>query len=104
MNIIQRNFFTLLRSGAFGSKGHIEPMSAWKWNRLYQLSLMHGVTAIVYDGISNHDDDFFMQMPNWQLANWQRATEETELNNRRITMSLSGSLKNLTAGRCVRYC
>ena len=84
MNIIQRNFFTLLRSGAFGSKGHIEPMSAWKWNSLYQLSLMHGVTAIVYDGISNHDDDFFMQMPNWQLANWQRATEETELNNRRI--------------------
>ena len=34
MDIIQRNLFRLLRSGAFGTQEQIEPMSAFKWERL----------------------------------------------------------------------
>lgn len=84
MNVIQRNFFTLLRSGAFGSRGTIEPMSAWKWNRLYRLSLMHGVAALVYDGIRRHSADFFiMQMPAELTDLWRRTTEDTKRANER---------------------
>lgn len=36
MDIIQRNFLKLLKCGAFGQREQLEPMSAWKWKRLYQ--------------------------------------------------------------------
>lgn len=97
MNVIQRNFFTLLRSGAFESREHIEPMSAWKWNRLYQLSLMHSVTALIYDGIKRHSEDFFMQMPQAQTLLWQKSTEETEQANRKaneVTYTLVNTLNH----------
>ncbi len=99
MNIIQRNFFTLLRSGTFGGRGRIEPMSPWKWNRLYQLSVMHGVVALVYDGICNHADDFFMQMPEAQRENWLKATEETEQANRRANEATARLMTTLSHGQ-----
>ena len=45
MNIIERNFYRLLRSGALGTDEEIEPLSVWKWNRLFQYSQMHDVTT-----------------------------------------------------------
>ena len=63
MDIIQRNFLRLLRCGAFGKTEPIEPMSHWKWNRLYQISQIHGVTPWIRDGIRRCQDDFFLQMP-----------------------------------------
>ena len=35
MDIVKRNFFRLLRSGAYDSDEQIEPMSAFKWQKLY---------------------------------------------------------------------
>ncbi len=54
MDVVQRNFFRLLRSGTFGGHEPVEPMSAYKWNRLYQMALMHGVAALTADGIERH--------------------------------------------------
>ena len=82
MDVIQRNFFRLLRSGAFGGDGEkVEPMSPWKWNRLYNVSLMHGVAALVCDGIKRHASDFFMQMPEAQWRKWELATKTAEARN-----------------------
>lgn len=89
MDVIQRNFFRLLRSGTFGGNEPVEPMSAWKWNRLYQISLMHGVAALVADGIGRHANDFFLQIPVGQMSSWQRTTVETEANNRDINMRVA---------------
>ena len=63
MDIIQRNFLRLLRCGAFGKTEPIEPMSHWKWNRLYEISQIHGVTPWIRNGIRRCQDDFFLQMP-----------------------------------------
>lgn len=62
MEIIQRNFLRLLRCGAFGKTEPIEPMSHWKWNRLYEISQIHGVTPWIRDGIRRSKDDFFLQI------------------------------------------
>lgn len=66
MDIVQRNFLRLLRSGAFGSASRpvepIEPMSQWKWNKLYQISQIHGVTPWIRDGIRRSQDDFFLDI------------------------------------------
>ena len=73
MDIIQRNFLRLLKSGAFGQRERIEPMSAWKWKRLYQLSQMHDVTPWVYDGIQISHDDFFLQIRQEQMIQWKES-------------------------------
>ena len=87
--VIQRNFFRLLRCGAFGEKEPIEPLSAWKWKRIHQLSLMHGVGAIVADGIKMCEDDFFMQLPDGQSGAWLSTTRKTEEYNAEINTRLA---------------
>ena len=81
MDVIKRNFFRLLRSGTFGDKEAVEPMSAWKWERLYHISLMHGVAAFVADGIRRHADDFFLQIPPDMMRNWEKTVAEIEEEN-----------------------
>ena len=73
MNIIERNFYRLLRAGAFGTEEQIEPLSAWKWNRLYQLSEMHDVAPLLYKGIERCQDQFFLQIPTELLQHWSQA-------------------------------
>ena len=79
MDIIQRNFLRLLQCGAFGQREQIEPMSAWKWNRLYQLSQMHDVTPWVYDGIKQCADDFFLKIRAEQMQRWQQSAAEADI-------------------------
>ncbi|MBQ8712863.1 MAG: hypothetical protein IJ551_08640 [Prevotella sp.] len=74
MTIIERNFYRLLRAGAFGTEEQIEPLSAWKWNRLFQMSEMHDVTAVVYKGIERCGNQFFVQVPEQLLKQWEQAT------------------------------
>lgn len=75
MDIIERNFYRLLRAGAFGTEEQLEPLSAWKWNRLYQLSEMHDVSPIIYKGIECLRGQFFLQIPEELLATWRAAVE-----------------------------
>lgn len=89
MDVVQRNFFRLLKSGTFGDSEPVEPMSAWKWNRLRQMSLMHGVAALVADGIERHSGDFFMRLLPEQMTNWHKTTEETEAANNAINRCVS---------------
>ncbi len=78
MDIITRNFFRLLRAGVFSEEVQIEPMSAWKWRQLYHYTLMHGLTALAYDGIQRSRSQFFMQLPDDLLKNWQLCTHQIE--------------------------
>lgn len=76
MNIVQRNFFRLIRCGAFGQKEQVEPMSVCKWNKLYQLALMHDTAEPVYQGIQQCKDQFFMHLSECQWQQWAKALEE----------------------------
>ena len=76
-SIIERNFYRLLRSGAFGTEEAIEPMSVWKWGRLYHLSEMHDVAMYIHKGIERCSGQFFVQIPQALVEQWrQAATEE----------------------------
>ncbi|MBQ6064317.1 MAG: hypothetical protein IJK42_12340 [Prevotella sp.] len=63
MNIIQRNFFRLLRSGVLNEYESLEPMSAFKWNRLVQMIEVQGVSPIALKGIKNHTYDENANIP-----------------------------------------
>ena len=78
MTILERNLFRLLRSGVFGTEELIEPLSAWKWNRLYQLTLMHDVAAWAYQGLQRCSNQFFVQLPQELMDTWSTATTTSD--------------------------
>ena len=98
MTVTERNFFRLLLSGTFGSKEPLEPMSPWKWKRLHQLSLMHGVAALVYDGLARKEE-FFLQLPQEQWQMWANTTQEIEANNQQMNIKLSELVSILNANQ-----
>ncbi|MCR5131067.1 MAG: hypothetical protein K6C10_06370 [Prevotella sp.] len=57
MNIIHRNFFRLLRSGALNEYESLEPMSLYKWKQLSHLIAAQGVAEIAMKGLRNHTFD-----------------------------------------------
>ena len=82
MNIIQRNFFRILRSGAFESKEQIEPMSVFKWQKLYQLSIMHDVAGYAYDGLIRCKPQFFVHLTDTQWTQWEKTINGIRKNPR----------------------
>ena len=62
-NIILRNFFRLMRSGAFGDKSSIEPMSPFKWRRLYDMVEAQKVVHIFARGVRNHQHNEGLNPP-----------------------------------------
>lgn len=82
MNIIQRNFLRLIRSGAFDKNEQIEPMSASKWGKLYQMAVMHQVTQETYQGLLRCKDQFFVHLPDKQWQLWEKTIRELEKNPR----------------------
>ena len=78
MNIIERNFYRLLRVGALHTEEQIEPLSAWKWGRLYQHSEMHDVAFVTYKGIEACRHQFFVQIPDALQEQWAKAVPHDE--------------------------
>lgn len=64
MDIIKRNFFRLLRSGAFDDKEPLEPMSAFKWRRLYQMVEAQQVVPVFAKGAVNNNQEEVLNIPN----------------------------------------
>lgn len=96
MDVVERNFMRLLRGGTFGCREAIEPMSEWKWNRLYQLSLIHGVAALVADGIRSREGEFLMNISGRQMGLWDKAVSETESRNTFINGKTAALMQIMT--------
>lgn len=92
MNIITRNFFRLLRSGALNEYEPMEPMSAFKWRRLDQMVHAQHVERAALKGIKNHQFDEIMNIPE-DLANQtpdnSAHQEEPRLSNHYLNFRLS---------------
>lgn len=92
MNIITRNFFRLLRSGALNEYEPMEPMSAFKWRRLDQMVHAQHVERAALKGIKNHQFDEMMNIPE-DLANQtpdnSAQQKEPRLSNHYLNFRLS---------------
>jgi hypothetical protein len=51
-------------------------MSAFKWDSLYQLSVMHDVTPYVYKGILKCKEQFFLHLTPKQWEVWKKAADK----------------------------
>lgn len=76
MNIIMRNFFRLLRSGALNEYEPLEPMSAFKWDRLFQMVRVQHVEHAAQRGVRNHQYDERMNIPR-RLVDEHAATPDS---------------------------
>ena len=63
MDIILRNLERLVNSSSAEELEPIEPMSEWKWHKLYDLTHKYGMEPWVAEGMRAHADDFFLQPP-----------------------------------------
>ncbi len=68
MDVITRNFFRLLRSGAWNEDEALEPMSHFKWNRLGQMVYAQRVGAIVKAGLKRIGEEAWVNIPEDFLA------------------------------------
>ena len=84
MNIIQRNFFRLIRIGAFEQKEQVEPMSVYKWGQLFQLAVMHDVAGYVYEGLQHCKDQFFLHLTDKQWQLWEKTIQEIRKKARNV--------------------
>lgn len=63
MDVITRNFFRLIRSGSLDEQEPMEPMSAFKWQRLFQMVQTQHVERTALKGIARHQGDEMMNIP-----------------------------------------
>ena len=63
MDVITRNFFRLLRSGAWNEDEAIEPMSHFKWNRLGQMVRAQQVETVVKAGLMRLNECEWVNLP-----------------------------------------
>lgn len=78
MDIIKRNFFRLLRSGALNEYVTLEPMTTFKWNRLFQMAASQNVVSIALKGVKNHQYDTNIHIPQKLILGLQEMTDKDE--------------------------
>ncbi len=61
--VIIRNIERLITNSHASDRERIEPMSAYKWQRLYDIAVEYGILPWITDGIQSYSDDFFLQIP-----------------------------------------
>lgn len=91
MDIITRNFFRILRSGALHEDEAIEPMSGFKWKRLGQMVHAQHVEDIAMSGIDMHKGKEWMNLPEDYIleSNAVKKTDKPSLSNGFLNRRLS---------------
>jgi hypothetical protein len=79
MDVITRNFFRLLRSGAWHEDEALEPMSHFKWERLGQMVHAQHVEAAVREGLQRMaGEEVWVNIPDGFLSEYQAEAKETK--------------------------
>lgn len=105
MDVIQRNFFRILSSGAFNSQSNIEPMSPFKWRRLMQMVDAQQVIPVFVKGIYKHSLDEGLRLPDSIIADIKarmndnktlsgKVPEKVKLSSRLLNHRLKGIIHN----------
>ncbi len=93
MTVIERNFFRLLRAGINGQPEDVEPLSPWKWRRLYQYAVMLGVNDYIWQGLETCRDNFYVTLVSPQLKDkWNKQVVRDSESEEQATASLTNPL------------
>ena len=79
MYVIRRNYISLLRTGALQQFDVLEPMSTFKWIKLYELALSQAVLPFIIKGMKEHKNDENLNVPQSIQTQFE---QQKELNNK----------------------
>lgn len=105
MNIIERNIFRLLRTGAFNAKESIEPMSAFKWRRLFQMVEAQNLVFVFAHGIETYGNDENINLPADLKEELEKRLTENDTNRKTFEdedIRLSSRLLNRRLKRLIK--
>ena len=63
VDIVTRNFFRMMRSGALNEYVELEPMSSFKWQRLVETVCSENVASVASRAVKNHQFEQKFNMP-----------------------------------------
>ena len=87
MDIVKRNLFALIRSGALGEYTRLEPMTPCKWRKLGDMALSRGVAPTVSLGLRHHQYDQGLGIPSLQLGDGEVTSAQTTIPMRQASMA-----------------
>ncbi len=83
----------------------IEPMTEWKWRKLYQIVNKYKLGPWVAEGLQKYKDDFFLQMSPTllqQFMDLQGSKDEALLDRFLLELDRSQGLLNKLSGRSLK--
>lgn len=91
LDIVKRNLFRLIRTGVFGDKEPLEPMTLSDWRTLLDLTLEQAVTGPAYDGLLQYVESKELDITVRMKLNWMSVVEGTD----RVNKAINGTLVSL---------
>ena len=79
MDIVQRNFFSLIRSGGLNEFVGLEPMSPFKWRQLMAMAIGRKVEDTMLQGLRHHQYDRDIEIPGELLGVAPTSVDDTSL-------------------------
>ncbi len=96
IDIITRNFFKMMRSGALNEYVELEPMSAFKWNRLIEIVETQDVISVASRAIKNQQYENTFNMPQALREKVHKLASEASGESIHLEMTSSILNKKLT--------
>ncbi len=62
-SVILRNIERLIEPTHSSDRESIEPMTPYKWQRLYDIAVEFNILPYIAEGLRAYEDDFFLQVP-----------------------------------------
>ncbi len=104
-DVIIRNLERLLQLDADSEPEQIEPMTEWKWNKLYKIVSKYQLGPWVAEGLKKYQDDFFLQMSPTllqQFMDLQGQKDEEHLNRFLLELERSQGLMHKLSSKSLK--
>ncbi len=104
-DVIIRNLERLLLLDADSEPEQIEPMTEWKWRKLYQIVSKYQLGPWIIEGLQKYQNDFFLQMsPSLlqQFMDLQGPKDEVLLDRFLLELKRSQGLLNKLSGKSLK--
>lgn len=97
-DVLTQNLLALLRAGAFGSDERLEPMTLWKWRKVYAMAESQGVAGTTGLGLRRLGEQFAAHSISAELrTKWETATDQTGTDDKGV--HLNNPLRQRTLSR-----
>ena len=104
-NVIIRNMERLIACSSDNNRERIEPITAWKWRKLYKIANQYDILPWIAAGVHAYEGDFFMRIPEdvlTPLMNEYGEKRETSLQKFQLQVERSEGLLHRLSPKSLR--